>query len=666
MLTQKIVTLGGWVLMGLTALADPIAGVDFSNTGGASDPVPDDLNTIDNITVSNWSFPGATGGIIQNDVNANSGRPTAPVAKFNGVVDGGVPPALGAAPPTDGIHQFAITIGAIPLDLTKVTFNFSKATNGGAQRWLAFRTSLDDNLIFSRSGVARPTFTPVEIVFDDPKYEQLTNQTIDFIWYAGGQGTGDIDVDNIVIEGFQGGDSDNDGINDAYEQLIIDAEPNDALETVQDVLPGDDFDNDLSTNLEEFERLTSAIDDDTDDDGLLDGVETDDGSFDDLSSDTGTNPLNPDTDGDGLLDGVETNDGTFDDEMDTGTDPLEANTDGGDFRDGAEVLIHGTDPTDIGSEPTVETEVLFLGGNETGTAGADEVAVALLQDKFGISRVTINSTVLVLAGEEEGFDLLVISSTPGSDSIRNKFPNSPVPIVCWEEAVIDNGAGEFGASSVPMVKSTTTTQMVLADHPIADGLPSTIELFSDRAGETTSSSAAFNAMTVVGTAANGSGGGVDVTGQAMVFAIEAGDAVDPFALTADNIAPARRVLLPFTDNTLAALSVDGLTLFSNVLDWALASGGVISSAELAITGIEFTDVPFPANREVTLEFNSEAGREYEVLSATGLEDFSNGVAPVVSTINGQEGSTTAVVDFTLLGLPLDDAKRFFVVREAAP
>ncbi|MGB0143427.1 MAG: hypothetical protein ACPGAP_01525, partial [Akkermansiaceae bacterium] len=84
---------------------------------------------------------------------------------------------------------------------------------------------------------------------------------------------------------------------------------------------------------------------------------------------------------------------------------------------------------------------------------------------------------------------------------------------------------------VPMVKSTTTTQMVLADHPIADGLPSTIELFSDRAGETTSSSAAFNAMTVVGAAANGSGGGVDVTGQAMVFAIEAGDAVDPFALT---------------------------------------------------------------------------------------------------------------------------------------
>lgn len=666
MFTQTRITFGAWALFGLRALAEPIAGVDFSNDGGASDPTPDDLNTVDTITVSGWSFPGPSGNIIQNDGNANSGRPTAPVAKFNGVTGDGVPPMVDGAPPTDGIHQFSITIGTIPLDLTKVTFNFSNATGSGNARWLAFRTSLDDNLIFSQAGVPRPAFTPIEIIFDDPKYEQLTNQTIDFIWYAGGEGSGDIDIDNIIIEGFQGGDSDDDGINDAYEQLIIDADPDDDLETIEDVLPSDDFDNDLSTNLEEFERLTFATDDDSDDDGLLDGVETDDGSFDDPASDTGTDPLNPDTDGDGLLDGVETNDGTFEDESDTGSDPLETNTDGGDFRDGAEVLIHGTDPTDSGSEPMASAEILFLGGNAVGTAGADEIAVALLEDKFGISRVTVNSAELVLAGDEVDFDLLVISSTPGSQTIRNKFPNSPVPIICWEEAVIDNGAGEFGASSVPMVKSTSTTQMTLSDHPIANGLPETIDLFDGSAGETTSSSAVFGNLSVVGAAAKRSGGGGDVTGQAMVIAIDAGEAVDPLALTIDDVAPARRVLLPFTDNTLNTLSADGLALFSNAIDWALGSGGIVPSADLTITGIEFTDVPFPSNRLVTLEFTSIAGREYEILSAIGLEDFANDLAPVISTVNGQDGSTTAVVDFSSLGLPLDDIRRFFVVREAAP
>lgn len=665
MITHNHLSFGIWAVIGLRALAEPIAGVDFSNAGGGSDPTPDDLNTIDTITVSGWSFPGATGGIIENDGNANSGRPTAPVAKFNGVVDGGVAPAVDTAPPTDGIHQFSITIGSIPVDLTKVTFNFSNATGSGNQRWLAFRTSLDENLIFSQQGVPRPTFTPVEIVFDDPKYEQLTNQTIDFIWYAGGQGSGDIDIDNIVIDGFQGGDSDGDGINDAYEQLIIDADPNDNLESVEDVLPGDDFDNDLSTNLQEFERLTSAIDEDSDDDGYLDGVETDDGSFDNIASDTGTDPLNPDTDGDGLLDGVETNGGTFNDASDTGTDPLEVNTDGGDFRDGAEVLIHGTDPTDAGSEPSVDFDILFLGGNETGTAGADEVAVALLQDKFGISRVTTNSALLVSAGGEADFDLLVISSTPGSQDIRGKFQDSPVPVVCWEEAVIDNGAGEFGGSSVPMVKSTSTTQMILADHPIANGLPGTIDLFTGGIGETTSTSAVFGTLTAVGTAANGAGGGQDITGQAMVIAIDAGEAVDPGTGTVGGVAPARRVLLPFTDNTLDALSADGLTLVSNAFDWALGEGGLVS-VDLEIMAIQVTDSTGPANRVVTIEFASEAGKDYEILSSLALVDFSDDIPSPITTVAGQEGTTTAVIDFSVLGIPLGDQQRYFAVREFTP
>jgi hypothetical protein len=654
-----------WVGSSGLVSALPLIGVDFSNGAGTSDPTPDDLNPDDTVTVSGWTLPGLTGGIIQGDANADAGRADAPVVKFDGVVGPGTEPAVGSAPPTDGIHQLTITVGVIPLDLKKISFSFSKATGGSNARWLAFRTSLDSGLIFSQQGQARPSFEKIEIILDDAKYEGLTNQSIDLIWYCGGEGSGDIDIDSIVIDGFLGGDSDGDGMNDSFEQLIIDADPDDALATIADVRPEDDFDNDLLSNLEEFERLTSPIDDDSDDDGLRDGVESGDGTFQDLASDTGTDPLDPDTDGDGLLDGVESNDGTFNGAEETGSDPLDENSDGDDFRDGAEVLIHGTDPNKAASEPRVVTEVLFLDGDGSGTLGADEVAVSLLQDKYGISRVSVRAAVEVLAGTELAYDLLVLSSTPGSQDIRGKFQDSPVPLVCWEEAVIDNGAGEFGGSTVVMTKSVTTSQMTLLSHPLTEGLPAVIELYAGGAQETTSTPAVYGALAVVGSAANGNAGGADITGQAMVIVIEAGDEVDPGTGTLGGVAPARRVLLPWTDNSLGGLTEDGMTLFSNALDWALGTPAVPAGGG-EITEIEVVESGFPVNRVVTLKFTSQVGRDYEVLSATGLEDFAHEGAELIVRLSGQEGITTAVLDFSVLGLPSGDPKRFFVVREVGP
>ncbi|MGI9244500.1 MAG: lamin tail domain-containing protein, partial [Verrucomicrobiales bacterium] len=181
--------------------AAPIAGVDFDNGGGGNDMTPDDLDPSDSITVSAWSFSG--GGGISFDPNANTGRATAPVGKLDGpsLTDGSAPP-VGSAPPTQGVHSFSITIGAdTVIDLTGVEFAFSRATGGGNQRWLAFRTSLDSNLIFSQNGVARPGFPTSEITLSGAQYQGLTDQTVTFFWYSGGQGSGDCDIDSILIEG---------------------------------------------------------------------------------------------------------------------------------------------------------------------------------------------------------------------------------------------------------------------------------------------------------------------------------------------------------------------------------------------------------------------------------------------------------------------------------
>ena len=121
--------------------------------------------------------------------------------------------------------------------------------------------------------------------------------------------------------------------------------------------------------------------------------------------------------------------------------------------------------------------VLFLGANATPTHSADGDVWAHLQTTFGPANVTYkqsgaanNTTDLV------GVDVLVLSSSAGSGDYRNKFHNSPVGVLNWEEAVMDAGAGEFGLSSAQMTKSITTTQMTIEQaHPITTGLSGTID-----------------------------------------------------------------------------------------------------------------------------------------------------------------------------------------------
>jgi len=68
-------------------------------------------------------------------------------------------------------------------------------------------------------------------------------------------------------------DADDDGLLDAWEQQIIDADPNDTIENIEDVLPEDDFDQDGLSNATEFEIGTDPTDSDSDDDFFSDGFE---------------------------------------------------------------------------------------------------------------------------------------------------------------------------------------------------------------------------------------------------------------------------------------------------------------------------------------------------------------------------------------------------------
>ena len=123
-------------------------------------------------------------------------------------------------------------------------------------------------------------------------------------------------------------DTDGDGMQDAYE----DANGLDKL--VDDRLS--DLDNDSVNNITEFLNGTNPNDDDSDDDTLLDGVETNTGIW-VSASETGTDPLSADSDGDKLGDEVETNTGVFVSLTDTGTDPNLADSDGDRWNDFDEI-----------------------------------------------------------------------------------------------------------------------------------------------------------------------------------------------------------------------------------------------------------------------------------------------------------------------------------------
>jgi len=73
-------------------------------------------------------------------------------------------------------------------------------------------------------------------------------------------------------------DTDNDGLPDFWEHQIIDGDDNDALSTIEDVLPEDDFDGDGSDNLTEYQDKSDPVDilsygADSDGDGIKDHVE---------------------------------------------------------------------------------------------------------------------------------------------------------------------------------------------------------------------------------------------------------------------------------------------------------------------------------------------------------------------------------------------------------
>ncbi|MEQ1572181.1 MAG: FG-GAP-like repeat-containing protein, partial [Myxococcota bacterium] len=298
-----------------------------------------------------------------------------------------------------GVHGHGNTgwpvlqFGVDPAAPVTVEVRFSDGTTGGA------------TVLPSERG------SPHRVVFasDDPDGDSvldeatLSSDTDDdgySDWFESGRAQGDdpcgplLDTDQDTVPDLSDDDSDGDGVLDATEHLsgtdprlqdtdgggasdLDEFACGDPLDPADDALDADgdgalsrddpfdcdqDTDDDGVIDGDELEFGTDPREPDTDDDALVDGVELGitEGVPDtalwfvgDADPATTTDPRGPDTDLDGLLDGVE--DSNQDGAVDPGeTDPGAPDTDLGGVPDGVEVA-QGTDPLNASDDyPTGE------------------------------------------------------------------------------------------------------------------------------------------------------------------------------------------------------------------------------------------------------------------------------------------------------------------------
>ncbi|MGA3952962.1 hypothetical protein ACI2VH_22420 [Ralstonia nicotianae] len=161
----------------------------------------------------------------------------------------------------------------------------------------------------------------------------------------------------------------------------------------------------------------------------------------------------------------------------------------------------------------------------------------------------------------KAFDLVVLSSTVRSRDLLGAYRNVPVPLVTWENDLLDDMAmtGKRRDVDFGMVDKEHYLWMVNAPHPLSAGLPAGVAV-------------GYAKDAPMGWGKPGLGASIIATvsgdpAKAVIFGYEKGATMDYEAL-----APARRVFFFLDNETFPNLTPAGRKLFDAAIDWA-ATGG---------------------------------------------------------------------------------------------
>ena len=122
------------------------------------------------------------------------------------------------------------------------------------------------------------------------------------------------------------------------------------------------------------------------------------------------------------------------------------------------------------STPTDGQTVLFIGGGSAPTSGSDGSVMSYLETRYGAANVSYLEDNDSMAGDETPFDVVVISATVSSSSVRGKFHDSVVSVLNWESVLTDNDqAGEFQVTTRLNESETDHGIRILSAHEITAG-----------------------------------------------------------------------------------------------------------------------------------------------------------------------------------------------------
>ena len=599
----------------VTGIAGVFGQSNWNNApGGAGDPLSLVDNT-DNASILRvkWATngPGAIG--------AEPGAAAADALLMHGIL---LPRGSGAGG-DDVITQIEVRNIAYPTyDLYLYV-----VSDGGSEATFTANDEIIDATVATFDG----EFGQIVENFDSGNYivfKGLTGPTLTI--------TGNVVSGKPGIAGFQivrsTTDTDGDGMPDVWEKA------NDLALTVDDSTL--DPDNDGSNNLAEFNANTNPRDNDTDDDGLWDGVETNTGTF-VSASDTGTNPRSKDTDKDGLSDKVETKTGVVASATDSGTDPNNADSDGDGVDDGTEIAA-STNPYDKNSFPPFPIPIAYWSFDD----GALETA-----DLIGTTPGSVNGGAIFVEGHTgnagdqaiqfDGIDSSVTTNAPLLDGLTE------FAVAGWVKFDVVQPArtGLFGQNDlVEMGPDTAITWWMSDGGTITTGV--------DTAEEWTH-------IAIVGSE-NGRVIYIDgeIAGQNDTPPA-GGTSASSFNIGGDGIWDG-------AGNFFEGL-IDDVAVWDEALSEGQVKqladgtfnplGGAPGAVELAIT-----DISVAANGDVALTWNSGSspGKTYAVFSTDDLSIPLEDWLEINDEVQPEGVSTTYIIPSDLLG---DEDKLFFFVRK---
>jgi len=302
--------------------------------------------------------------------------------------------------------------------------------------------------------------------------------------------------------------------------------------------------------------------------------------------------------------------------------------------------------------PSAEAaKILFVGSGSTPSAGADGAVMTHLTSRYGTAATLGDEGVFYkqdtasATADAALVDAVIISSTPNSGNVRNKFQDVTQGVMDWEAALYGTTTGNFQMSTGFGQAAGTETQITIEDpaHPLAAGLSGTVTV-------TSVAEWMMYGKDDLGT-------GVDLVastmaGQHAIFAADVGDALlGNGSPGSPAVAPGRRVMFFLHDNAFANLTPDGLKLFDAATDWTLGNPEPATAFRLTIT---------PGGADYDFTWTSKDNYFYDLVSHTALFPTPD-TWPVW---DGRADIADTAPSNTLLKIPGGgDSKRFFAVVE---